>query len=91
VKRFAIAVLIVLWVSVAAGPVYASDNSMRCGRHLIVAGGHSDSAIMYEVLKKCGEPEAKQGSTWVYTQGHMQRMLTFNYDGRLQRIESSRK
>ena len=90
-KRNALAVLIALWASIATSPAYASDNSMRCGRHLIVAGGNSDSSLMYEVLKKCGEPEAKQGNSWVYSQGNMQRILTFNYESRLQRIESRRK
>ncbi len=68
----------------------ASDRSMRCGTYLIYAGGGKDSAGMYEVLKKCGEPEAKSGNTWIYVQGSMRRILTFNYQGRLQRIESRR-
>ncbi len=63
---------------------------MRCGQHLIYAGGGKDSASMYEVLKKCGEPEAKQGNIWIYKQGSMRRMLTFRGDGKLQRIESVR-
>jgi len=45
---------------------------------------------MYEVLKKCGEPEAKNGNTWIYLQGNMRRILTFNFEGRLMRIESRR-
>lgn len=69
---------------------HASDRSMRCGRHLIYAGGGKDSASMYEVLKKCGEPEAKYGSQWVYVQGSMRRTLTFRGDGRLFLIESKR-
>jgi len=68
----------------------ASDRSMRCGGHLIYGGGGKDSAGMYEVLKKCGEPEAKMGDTWIYEQGTMRRILTFNYEGRLLRIESRR-
>ncbi len=86
-----IAVIVVgLIVHLAASPAEASDRSIRCGRYLIYAGGGSDSALMYEVLKKCGEPEAKLGNDWIYVQGSMQRLLTFNYEGRLQRIESSR-
>ncbi len=69
----------------------ASDRSIRCGTYLIYAGGGKDSAAMYEVLKKCGEPEATNGSNWIYEQGNMLRVLTFNYEGRLQRIESRRK
>jgi len=68
----------------------ASDRSIRCGGHLIYGGGGKDSSGMYEVLKKCGEPEAKMGDTWIYVQGNMRRILTFNYEGRLLRIESRR-
>lgn len=70
-------------------PVFASDRSMRCGTHLIHAGG-LDSPGLYEVFKKCGEPEAKHGYTWIYLQGNMRRILTFNAQGRLMRIESRR-
>ena len=70
---------------------HASDRSMRCGNYLIHAGGGKDSAGMYEVLKKCGEPVVKNGNTWIYEQGRMARVLTFNYEGRLLRIESRRK
>ncbi|MGI9206243.1 MAG: DUF2845 domain-containing protein [Woeseiaceae bacterium] len=72
-------------------PAQASDKSMRCGGNLIHAGGGRNSALMYEVLKKCGEPEAKQGNSWIYIQGSMQRVLTFNFQGRLQLIESTRR
>jgi len=68
---------------------HASDRSMRCGRNLIHAGGNSDSSGMYEVLKKCGEPEAKYRDTWIYVQGNMRRTLTFR-GGRLFLIESTR-
>ena len=69
----------------------ASDRSMRCGTHLIYAGGGKNSAGMYEVLKKCGDPVAKEGNKWIYLQGSTQRVLTFNFEGRLQRIESRRR
>lgn len=68
----------------------ASDRSVRCGTYLIYAGGGKDSAGMYEVLKKCGEPVAKQGNTWIYLQGNVHRYLTFNFEGRLQIIESKK-
>ena len=75
----------------AATAVQASDRSIRCGKHLLYAGGGSNSALQYEVLKKCGEPAAQNGDAWVYYQGNMVRHLTFNHQGRLLRIESSRK
>ncbi len=77
-------------MGLATIPLHASDNSIRCGVHLIHGGGGKDSSGMYEVLKKCGEPEAKLGNSWIYIQGNMRRILTFRDDGRLQRIESVR-
>ena len=79
-----------LLISFVAMQAVASDRSMRCGTYLIYAGGGKDSATMYEVLKKCGEPEAKNGNNWIYVQGSMLRFLTFNYQGRLSIIESER-
>ena len=69
----------------------ASDRSIRCGTYLIYGGGGKDSTGMYEVLKKCGEPEAKNGNNWIYVQGNMLRVLTFNHEGRIENIESRRK
>lgn len=81
----------VLLLTVVAVQAHSSDRSMRCGTYLIYGGGGKDSTGMYEVLKKCGEPIIKNSNTWVYEQGSMYRVLTFNYDGRLARIESERK
>ena len=80
-----------LFISLIAMQAVASDRSIRCGTYLIYGGGGKDSAGMYEVLKKCGEPEAKNGNNWIYIQGSMLRVLTFNYEGRLATIESRRK
>ncbi len=80
-----------LFMSIIAMQAVASDRSIRCGTYLIYGGGGKDSAGMYEVLKKCGEPEAKNGNSWIYVQGNMIRVLTFNYEGRLANIESRRK
>jgi hypothetical protein len=79
--------LITVFLNLVAPSASASDRSMRCGVHLIYAGGGRDSARMYEVLKKCGEPIAKHGSTWIYVQSGVRRELTFNAESRLQRIE----
>ncbi len=89
-RKFAFLLTIGMVLALVAIQSMASDRSMRCGTYLIHAGGGNDSAGMYEVLKKCGEPEAKNGNTWIYMQGSMRRILTFNYQGRLQRIESRR-
>jgi hypothetical protein len=90
VSKSMILILIGLMTGLAAMPLHASDRSIRCGGHLIHGGSGKDSAGMYEVLKKCGEPEAKLGNTWIYIQSSMRRILTFRADGRLQRIESVR-
>ena len=84
-------VVLGLFMSIIAMQAVASDRSIRCGTYLIYGGGGKDSAGMYEVLKKCGEPEAKNGNNWIYVQGNMIRVLTFNYEGRLANIESRRK
>ena len=80
-----------LALALVATQSMASDRSIRCGTHLIRGGGGQDSARMYEVMKKCGEPEAKYGDTWIYVQGSMRRILTFNWEGKVLRIESERR
>ena len=89
-NRFSAKLTTALILALFAMQSMASDRSMRCSTYLIYAGGGKDSAGMYEVLKKCGEPEAKNGNTWIYLQGSMRRILTFNFEGRLLRIESRR-
>ena len=89
--KLAFAAALGFFIFIIALQAVASDRSIRCGTHLIYGGGGKDSAGMYEVLKKCGEPEAKNGSNWIYVQGSMLRVLTFNYEGRLENIESRRK
>ena len=54
---------LVLIFGLAAAEVQA--ESVRCGSHLIRDGG-SHGATMYEVLKKCGEPDSRTGYTWRY-------------------------
>jgi hypothetical protein len=89
--KFAPAATAGLVLALVATQSMASDRSIRCGTHLIHGGGGKDSARMYEVLKKCGEPEAKYGDTWIYVQGSMRRILTFNWEGKVLRIESERR
>jgi len=86
--KFAPMAAVGLALTLIATQSMASDRSIRCGTYLIYGGGGKDSSGMYEVLKKCGEPEAKSGNTWIYVQGSMRRILTFNNEGRLARIES---
>ena len=81
---------IALLLGLVTQSTLASDRSMRCGGHLIYAGGGKDSARMYEVLKKCGEPAVKESDTWIYIQDGVHRQLTFNWENRLLLIESFR-
>ena len=87
-RKFTVVMAPGLLLAFAAMQSIASDRSVRCGTYLIHAGGGKDSAGMYEVLKKCGDPEAKHGNTRVYVHGSMRRILIFNYEGRVQRMES---
>ncbi len=65
----------------------ASARSMRCGTHVISTGQRS-SPGMYEVLKRCGEPDTRYGNTWVYEKSSsVAYRVTFTSDGRIQSIE----
>lgn len=68
-------------------PVAAvADGSMRCGSHIISAG-ERNGAGKYEVLKKCGEPTARSGNTWIYEKsGGTRRVVVFDPSGRVSRI-----
>ena len=62
-------------------------DSIRCGTHIITAGGRHGPG-KYEVLKKCGEPTARYGDTWVYEQhGGVRRVVVFDASGNLARID----
>ena len=68
-----------LWGGVALA------TSIRCGSHVIEDGG---TMGQYEVLKRCGEPTAKLGWTWVYEdQNGTKRILRFGDNGQLERID----
>ena len=57
-------------------------DSIRCGGHLIRDGG-SHGSKMYEVLKKCGEPESRAGYTWFYRLHGRYWALRFDGNGNL--------
>jgi len=65
----------------------ALAESMRCGTHIISTGGlHGPDK--YEVLKKCGEPAARFGNTWVYElSGGIKRSVAFDPSGKVSRID----
>ena len=65
----------------------ALAGSMRCGTHIISTGGlHGPGK--YEVLKKCGEPKARSGNTWIYEKpGGKDYVVIFDVGGNLVEIE----
>ena len=66
-------------------PVLA--NSMRCGTHIITAG-LQESPGKYEVLKRCGEPKARYGNTWIYEKSSsVTRAVRFGDNGQIWSIE----
>jgi hypothetical protein len=67
-----------LW---ALMPEPALADSMRCGTHIISSGGlHGPGK--YEVLKKCGQPTARSGDTWVYERpGGVKYVVVFDASG----------
>lgn len=70
---------------VVTQPVLA--NSMRCGTHIITAGMR-DSPGKYEVLKRCGEPKANYGNTWVYEKSSsVTHVVTFSSNGQIRSID----
>lgn len=55
-------------------------NMMRCGNHVIHDGGRH-GPTMYEVLKKCGEPDYRHGSIWIYEYPDRNWELKFGSNG----------
>jgi hypothetical protein len=62
-------------------------GSLRCGTHVITSGQRS-APYKHEVLKKCGEPTARHGNTWVYQRSSsVTRVVKFGGDGQISSIE----
>jgi hypothetical protein len=61
-------------------------GSLRCGTHIIQAGGDFAPG-QYEVLKRCGEPDSRSGRVWMYKKGSVTKVLTFGSNGTLQRVD----
>lgn len=78
VKSIAMALLLA-----AAFAQSASASSLRCGTH-IISSGQSNSPGQYEVLKRCGEPDARQGDTWIYERSSsVVKQVRFDRNGRI--------
>jgi hypothetical protein len=71
--------------SVMIEPVFAA-GSMRCGTHVISSG--QNGPYKHEVLKRCGEPTAREGRTWFYKKSSsVTRIVQFNGSGQVSNIE----
>ncbi len=71
--------------SVMIEPVFAT-GSMRCGTHLISAG--QNGPYKHEVLKRCGEPTAREGRTWIYKKSSsVTRAVHFDGSGQVYSIQ----
>ena len=65
----------------------ATAGSMRCGTH-IISSGQGNSPGQYEVLKRCGEPTFRQGSTWIYERSSsVSRKIRFDNNGMILDID----
>ena len=83
-KRIWIIAPVLLLSTLMLEPVFAA--SMHCGTHIIRDSGRR-GPDKYEVLKKCGEPTARQGDTWIYEQSGTRRTVVFDPSGRISRID----
>ena len=61
----------------------SAGGSMKCGTH-IISSGQGNSPGQYEVLKRCGEPTARQGNTWIYERSSsVTRQIRFDSQGNI--------
>jgi len=83
-SQFVIAMFFLSVIVIA--PVLA-QGSMRCGTHLI-SGGQRSAPFKHEVLRRCGEPTARNGNNWIYRRSSsVTRIVVFNSRGQVSRIE----
>ena len=65
----------------------ANAGSMSCGTH-VISSGQGNSPGQYEVLKRCGEPTFRQGSTWIYERSSsVSRKIRFDSNGNILDID----
>ena len=85
-RKLILIIVAFLFSIITIEPVLAS-GSMRCGTHIITASKR-DSPGKYEVLKRCGEPKARYGDTWVYEKSSsVSKVIRFTSDGQIKSIE----
>ena len=89
VKKIMVKKTIVLAAAAATGLLLMLEPAwagyIRCGVHTIQDGGRHGGG-MYEVLKKCGEPNERFGNTWIYDRAGTQTVITFSDSGKVAKI-----
>ena len=76
--KFAVSALAFTLLTLQSGMA----SAMKCGTH-IISSGQENSPGQYEVLKRCGEPDARQGDTWIYERGSVTKRIRFDRNGRI--------
>jgi hypothetical protein len=83
-SQFVIAMFFLSAIVIAPVP---AQGSLRCGSHLI-SGGQGNSPYKHEVLKRCGEPTARNGNSWIYQKSSsVTRVVVFGGNGQVSYIE----
>ncbi len=83
-SQFVIAMFFLSVIVIAPVP---AQGGMRCGTHLI-NGGQRSAPYKHEVLKRCGEPTARNGNNWIYEQSSsVTRVVVFSGNGQVSHIE----
>ena len=80
-NKVAVITLALTALSLQSGSVVA----MSCGTH-VISSGQENSPGQYEVLKRCGEPDSRQGDTWIYKRGSVTKKIRFDRNGRIVEI-----
>jgi hypothetical protein len=81
-QKLAVTALLIL------APLTSFADSIRCGPY-IIQDGMGQNTSKYEVLKKCGEPDIREGNTWIYESStKLKRTITFDGSGLISRIQT---
>ncbi len=82
-SQFVIAMFLLSVIVIAPVPAHG----MRCGTH-IINGGQRSAPYKHEVLKRCGEPTARNGNNWIYKKSSsVTRVVVFDGRGQVSHIE----
>lgn len=63
-----------------------SAGAIRCGGQIIEDSRRTGPG-KYEVMKKCGQPTAQLGNTWIYERGGSKKVIQFQDNGKISSIK----